>query len=237
MERMGRDAVETIKITGRGMQHTGRRLRQWALVLFLSLAAIAFALPRLQTAAAIALALLAYNVLTTDWGRYAGPYAGIAARVVRAQMLFIEDSAGRPRAWLGVENKFDDERGARLVFYDAQGRARLAFRFSDNEFDFGGEGQGAEVVPGQAVGRMDIPPPSPLGAPPDEEANFRRRREFAVHAAAVHAEMESKHACDWATTHSGARRKNGDDEPEEGDRKRPILVMFDESGKVMWEAP
>lgn len=130
METMGRDAVETIKITGRGMWHMQRRWRQWALVLFLSLAAIAFAFPRLQTAAAIALALLAYNVLTTDWGRYAGPLAGIAARVVRTQMLFVEDSAGRARAWLGVEDEYGDEPGARLVFYDRKGRAASHFALS-----------------------------------------------------------------------------------------------------------
>jgi hypothetical protein len=232
MERMRRDAVETTKITARGMQYTRRRLRHWTLVLILSLAAIAFAFPHLQTAAAIALALLAYNVLTTEWGRYAGPYAGIAARVVRTQMLFIEDSAGRARAWLGVENQFDDEQGARLVFYDEKGRARLALRIAGKAYDHDHDGRAcAEVVPGQVLDETYIPPPFPPGKPPMEDAEFRGRAEYAAHVAAVHVEIESKHAREWAETHSGGRRKEQDSELEESDRRYPELVIFDKRGK------
>ena len=225
MERMARDAVETIKITARAMRRTRGRFRQWIIPVFLSLAAAAFA-RRLQTAAAIALALLAYYALTTDWGRYPGPYAGIAARVVRTQMLFIEDSAGRARAWLGVEDEFDDEIGPRLVFYDEQGRARLGIRLADLRVS-----EGAEVVPGQALDVTYLPPPRPPGKPPKEEEEVRLRTEHAARAAAVHVQMQSEHASDWAMTHSGARRGEQEYQPEDAEREQQELLMFDKSGK------
>lgn len=233
MERMARDAVETIKITSRTMKGTRRRLRQWALVVLLSLAAAAFALPRLQSAAAIALALLAYNVLTANWGTYAGPYAGIAARVLRTQMLFIEDSAGRARAWLGVENEFSDEKGARLVFYDDKGRARLAVRFADKVLDDPyGNGARAEVTPGQVADETYLPPPCPVGQPPSEETELKQRVKHAAHVAAVHVMMESDHACNWAATHLGTRGKEEGGEPEDSDAARPELVIFRKSGEL-----
>lgn len=233
MERMRRDAVETAKITAREMKYTRRRLRQWALAALLSLAAIAFAFPRLQTAAAIGLALLAYNVLTTDWGRYAGPYAGIAARVLRTQMLFIEDSAGRARAWLGVENEFDDETGARFVFYDEKGRARLALRFAGNAYldEPGPGGARAEVVPFETVVESIAPAPFPPGKPPSEETERKQRAEHTAHAAAVHIDSEARHATEWAATHSGGRVNEADYESEDSDAQHPKLVIFDKTGR------
>lgn len=233
MERMGRDAVQTIKITARAMQQARRRLAQWALVLLLSLAAIAFALPRWQTAAAIGLALLAYNVITTDWGRYAGPYAGIATRLVRTQMLFIEDSGGRARAWLGVENEFDDETGARLVFYDEKGRARLALRFAGNAYmdEPGPGGARAEAVPFETVVESIAPAPFPPGKPPSDETKRKQRGEHAAHAAAVHIEVEARHATEWAGTHSAGRVKGADYESEDSDTEHPKLVIFDKTGR------
>lgn len=191
-----------------------------------------FRFPTPGDAAAIALALLAYNVLTTERGRYAGPYAGIAARVVRTQMLFIEDSAGRARAWLGVENVFDDEPGARLVFYDEKGLARLALRIAAGAYDHDEYGRAcAEVVPGQTIAESIVPGPSIPGKPPSEETERKQRAAEMANAAAVHVEMESKHAREWAATHSDGRRNEVDSDPEESDRRYPELVIFDKRGQ------
>ena len=227
MERVSREAVETIKITARGMQ---RQWRKWALVVFLSLAAAAFAFPRLQIVAAIGLALFAYNVLTADWGRYAGPYAGVAARVLRTQMLFIEDSTGRARAWLGVENEFDDETGARLVFYDEKGRARLALRFAGNAYldEPGPGGARAESAPFQTIVESIVPAPYPPGKLPSKETE---PKQSAAHAAVVHNELEYQRATEWAVTHSGGRVQEPGYESEDGDGENPKLVIFDKSGR------
>jgi hypothetical protein len=233
MEKMARDAVKTIKVTSRAMRGTLARVGRWTLVMLLSLAAVVLALPRLQTAAAIALALFAYSVLTTRRGEDTGPYAGIAARVIRTQMLFIEDSAGKPLAWLGVEDAYGDEHGARLIFYDKKGRARLALRFADRRFeedlDAGGRAR-AEVALGQFANDTYIPPPWPPGKPPTKEEDLRRRTEHAAHVAAVQLEMQSKHARDWADSYLRARREGQGHDPENAEHEEPELVMFDRDG-------
>lgn len=101
-------------------------------------------------------------------------------------MLVIEDSAGRARAWLGVETSSATEKGARLVFYDDKGRARLAVRFADKVLDDPyGNGARAEVTPGQVADETYLPPPCPVGQPPSEETELKQRVKHAAHVAAV----------------------------------------------------
>jgi hypothetical protein len=101
-----------------------------------------------RTTFAIALVVVAVCLEFTIRGRQAGPYAASVSAVVVARQLFIEDSSGQTRIWLGVENQYGDEEGPRFVMYDEKGQARLALRLVREEIEQSiyHEGRHAEVV-------------------------------------------------------------------------------------------
>jgi hypothetical protein len=76
-----------------------------------------------------------------------GPHTGVVAGVVVTRSLFLEDSEGRTRAWLGLESEYGDEHGPRLVFYDEKGQARLALRLVEERRERDLDRPDAEVVP------------------------------------------------------------------------------------------
>lgn len=100
-----------------------------------------FIAPNWRTAAAIGLMLAAFGVEVSVRSRQVGPYGGLVAGVVVTRELFVEDVKGRTRAWLGVENSYGDETGARLVLYDTEGEGRLSLRLVEEGFEFDEESE------------------------------------------------------------------------------------------------
>ncbi len=148
MERKARDSRDSIKDAQRGL---GRR--KWVghtVTLSLLIGAVLLA-PSWRTAAAIGLMLAALALRIGPGAWQLGPYAAAVAGVVVTRELFLEDSQGRTRAWLGVANEYGDEKGPRLVLYDERGQARLSLRLIGEKTERLDadrlEGKHAEVVP------------------------------------------------------------------------------------------
>ncbi len=149
MERKARDSRQLYKKVHREMRPWLAHVLAWAVTLGLLIGSVVLA-PSWHSVIAVALIVGAYGVQTGDWGRKAGPYASIVAHVIVTRSLFLEDSEGRTRGWLGLENEYGDEHGPRLVLYDAKGQARLALRNVWEEVEAADEeGREAEVVPSQ----------------------------------------------------------------------------------------
>jgi hypothetical protein len=151
MEVKARSSVEAVKSAQKELG--SRFLRVWVLtVTVLLVGGVVIAAPNWRTIVVIALAFGAYHVQQGKLWVMQGPRAGFVGSVVAARTLFIMDSEGRTRAWLGVENQYGDEEGPRLVLYNEKGQARLALRLVRENIEQGlyTEGKHAEVVPSQA---------------------------------------------------------------------------------------
>lgn len=164
MERNARDARDSMGKAQRGLiSWPWGWVRVQIIALGLVIGAL-FIAPSWRTAAAIGLMLAAFAVELGTRSRQVGPYGGLVAGVVVTHELFLEDLKGRTRAWLGVEDRYGDEKGARLVLYDANGQARLSLRDVDEVHDYPDEeGREAEVVrPEEDADRFVTPAPALL---------------------------------------------------------------------------
>jgi hypothetical protein len=148
MERKARDGVKVVGEIERELTHwPWGQLWGWVITLVLFVGSVVVA-PNFRTLTAIGLMLAAYGVqLAVRKQRRTLPSAVVTGAVV-TRMLFVEDSKGRTRAWLGVENEYGDEEGPRLVLYDEKGQARLALRLVHEDIEQASynEGKHAEVV-------------------------------------------------------------------------------------------
>lgn len=150
MEAKARSSVEAVRSAQKELR--SRFLRAWILTLTLVLLAGAvIAAPNWRTIIVVVLAIGAYYVQEGKLWITRGPCAGFVGSVVAARTLFIVDSKGRTRAWLGVENQYGDEEGPRLVLYNEKGQARLALRLVRENIEQSPytEGKHAEVAPSQ----------------------------------------------------------------------------------------
>jgi hypothetical protein len=134
METKAPDSLDSIKYRHLVLGLTPWGRWSWVVTLALLGGAILVA-PSMRTVAAIALALAALVVELLAAKQVVGPYAAVVADVVVTRELFLEDSEGRTRAWLGVE-AFGDETGAKLVLYDSKGQARLSLRDVEERFEY-----------------------------------------------------------------------------------------------------
>jgi len=149
MERRARDSRASIKGAGRELRPWLGWLFAWTVTLALLGGTILVA-PSWRTVVAIGLMLAAYGVIQADWGAKRGPYAAVVAGVIVTRSLFLTDSEGLTRAWLGLENEYGDEHGPRLVLYDEKGQPRAALRLIDEQKERNvnvHDGPDAEVVP------------------------------------------------------------------------------------------
>jgi len=150
MEAKARSSAEAVKSAQKELRL--RFLRAWILTFTLVLLAGAvIAAPNWRTIIVVVLAIGAYHVQEGKLWIMRGPWAGFVGSVLAARTLFIVDSKGRTRAWLGVENQYGDEEGPRLVLYNEKGQARLALRLVRENIEQGPytEGKHAEVAPSQ----------------------------------------------------------------------------------------